>query len=137
MRRAAFLSGGEPLDVFADALFGAETPEEERRLVSERHAMSTELTGVLGNELERAGIKVARDLASADLAAFGASSDLVRRVEVLLRFLAPGSAVGRPKGLPDPLRERHPVSLGHALDLAVLAVLDEHLHPFHIIDEYI
>ena len=101
LRRAAFLSGGSPLDVFADALFGAETPEEERRLVSERHAqMSTELTGVLGNELERAGIKVARDLASADLAAFGASPDLVRRVEVLLRFLAPGSAVGRPKGLP-------------------------------------
>jgi hypothetical protein len=100
LRRAAFLSGGSPLDVFADLLFGAETPEEERRLVSERHAMSTELTGVLGNELERAGIKVARDLASADLAAFGASPDLVRRVEVLLRFLAPGSAVGRPKGLP-------------------------------------
>ena len=100
LRRAAFLSGGEPLDVFADQLFGAETPEEERRLVSERHAQSAELTGVMGTELERAGIKVARDLASADLAAFGASSDLVRRVEVLLRFLAPGSAVGRPKGLP-------------------------------------
>ena len=100
LRRAAFLSGGEPLDVFADELFGAETPEEERRLVSERHAQSAELTGVMGHELERAGIKVARDLASADLAAFGASPDLVRRVEVLLRFLAPGSAVGRPKGLP-------------------------------------
>ena len=109
LRRAAFLSGGEPLDTFADALFMAASPEEERALVSERHREAAESTGVLGHELERAGISLAKDLAAADLHAFGASPHLIRRIEVLLRFLAPDAQVGRPKGLPQASAQRDAV----------------------------